>query len=118
MSRLVEFPLEAGGSVVVEVEEFRAEGDAVVRRGLGSSTRPTEVVSRASETLESAFGRIQPMASAMVMRLRGLVEAPDEIEIEFGVQLSAEIGAIVAHTAGEANFRVRLHWKRELPPAV
>jgi hypothetical protein len=49
----------------------------------------------------------------MVTRLRGLSDAPDEIEIEFGIQLSAEFGVIVAHTAGQANFRVALRWRRD-----
>jgi hypothetical protein len=32
--------------------------------------------------------------------------------------LSAELGVIVAHTAGEANFRVTLGWKRADDKAV
>jgi len=108
--RLVEFPLESGGSVIVEVED---RTDRVVRRGLGQAARPAEIAARASETLESAFSRVQPAALAVVSNLRDLTDAPDEIEVEFGIQLSAEIGAIVAHTAGEANFHVRLVWKRD-----
>jgi hypothetical protein len=109
--RLVEFPLENGGSVIVEVED-RTASDRIVRRGLGQAARPGEIAVRAGETLESAFSRVQPAAVAMVSKLRDLDDAPDEVEVEFGIQLSAEIGAIVAHTAGEANFHVRLVWKR------
>lgn len=118
MTRLVEFPLESGGSVIVEVEDRAGPRDGEVRRGLGSGDRPAEIAARASETLEAAFGRIQPAAGAMVTRLRGLADAPEEIEVEFGIQLSAEVGVIVAHTAGEANFRVTLRWKRDGPRPV
>jgi hypothetical protein len=116
VTHLVEFPLEGGGSVVVEVEE-RAP-DTVVRRSLGRAARPGEIAATAGETLEAAFGRVQPAAVAMVSKLRGLVDAPEEIEIEFGIQLSAELGAIIARAAGEANFNVRLTWKRGLERPV
>ena len=119
MRSLVEFPLEAGGTVVVEVDEpdGRPPGEVVrgsVTRGLG----PQEIVTRTGETFEAAFARIQPAATAALASLRGLVDAPQEIEIEFGIQLSAQVGAIVAHTSGEANFKVTLRWKREPSPAV
>ena len=114
MTSLVEFPLENGGSMIVEVDDERLPRDAVVRRGLGGGgSRPAEIAARAGETLEAAFGRIQPAAGAMVERLRGLPDAPSVIEIEFGVVLSAELGAVVARTAGEANFRVTLRWDRD-----
>jgi hypothetical protein len=102
--------------VIVEVEDRRAPGD--VRRGLGGRDHPAEIAARAGETLEAAFGRMQPVAGATVSRLCGLANAPEEIEIEFGIQLSAELGVIVAHTAGEANFRVTLGWKRADDKAV
>jgi hypothetical protein len=106
---LVEFPLEGGGSVVVEVEERRAPVGVTRGGGIGTG----EIAVRAGETMESALGRIQPAAAAIVERLRGAAEGPDGIEIEFGIKLSAEVGAIVAHTAGEANFKVTLRWSRE-----
>ena len=112
MQRLVEFPLEGGGSVVVDVggagglgSRETARGN--VTRGLGAG----EVVARTGETFEAAFARIRPAATAAIVGFRTLSDQPQEIEIEFGVQLSADVGAIVAHTAAEANFRVTLRWK-------
>ena len=61
---------------------------------------------------------MQPAAVAIVDRLRGLADAPDEISVEFGVQLSAEVGAFVAKASGDANFRVYLHWKRDSGTSV
>jgi Trypsin-co-occurring domain 1 len=117
--RLVEFPLEGGGTVVVDVDEpdGRPSGETVrgdVTRGLGRR----ELVTRTGETFEAAFARIQPAATAAIGSLRTLSDRPQEIEIEFGIQLSAEIGAIVAHTAAEANFRVTLRWKPGVSEAV
>jgi Trypsin-co-occurring domain 1 len=119
MRRLVEFPLEEGGTVVVDVDEpdGRQSGEAVrgdITRRFGRH----EIVTRTEETFEAAFARIQPAATAALGSLRTLPDRPHEIEIEFGIQLTAEIGAIVAHTAAGANFRVTLRWKPGASDAV
>jgi hypothetical protein len=104
--RLVEFPVEGGGTIVVEVDDplLGARGPT---RGLRA---PGDLTVTASETFQDAFARIQPAAGAVIARLRDLVDPPDEVEVEFGIQLSAEFGAIVAKASGDANFRVRMRW--------
>jgi hypothetical protein len=39
-------------------------------------------------------------------------DPPDEVGIEFGVQLSAQTGAFIASVAAQANFRVSVTWRR------
>ena len=39
-------------------------------------------------------------------------DAPDEVAVEFGVQLSAQTGAFIASVAAEANFTVSMTWRR------
>lgn len=106
MKQLIEFPLEDGESILIEVDEPEAAG-GVVRAG-----RPGEVVARAGQTFESAMDRIKPAARVVIAKLRSLSDPPDEIEIEFGLKMSAEAGAIVAVAGAEANYKVTLIWKR------
>jgi Trypsin-co-occurring domain 1 len=103
MRQLVEFPVEGGGTLVAEVE-VDSRGPT---RGLG---RAGELTVTASETVQDALTRVQPAAASLIARLRDLVDPPDEVELEFGIKLSAEFGAIVAKAAGDANFTVRLRW--------
>jgi len=35
------------------------------------------------------------------------------VEVEFGLKMSAEAGAVVAAAGAEANYKVTLTWKRE-----
>ena len=105
--RLVEFPLQQGGSVLVEIDETPA-GPAM--RGLGKD-RPT-VVERTDKTFEEATASVVPAASSLIARLRAAADPPDEIGIEFGVQLSAQMGAFIASAAAAANFRVSMTWRR------
>jgi len=110
LRKLVEFPLEDGGSIYVEAESHAGE----VTRGM----RPRELAGEASQTLEAALARVQPAALAIVQRLRGVADAPQEITVSFGIQLSAEVGAFVAKATGDANFHVSLLWKRESHDSV
>ena len=117
MHRLVEFPLAGGGSVVVDVDgPGVAYGETV--RGDVTRGRVDEVFARTGDTFEAAFERIRPAATAAVRSLRTMADRPQEVEIEFGIKLSAEVGAVIAHTAAEANFRVTLRWKPEAAEAV
>lgn len=106
MKRLVDFPLEQGGSVLVEVDEASA-GPAL--RGLGKD-RPT-IADRTDQTFEQATATVVPAASGLLSRLRAAHDPADEISIEFGVQLSAQTGAFIASAAVEANFRVSMTWR-------
>lgn len=105
MKRLVEFPLQDGGSILVEVEEPEKEG--IVRAGRGN-----EVVQKIQYTFEEALSSIKPAAETIIDNLRNLRLAPDEINVEFGLKLSAEAGAFFASASTEANFAITLSWKR------
>lgn len=104
MKKLVEFPLEAGGSIIVEVDARRDE------EGMIEAARPGEIVQKASKTLEDALSRVTPAAEAIIHKLRDLVQQPDEVEVEFGLKLSAETDVIIASASVEANYVIKLKW--------
>jgi len=108
MSYLVEFPLEDGTSLLVE-SGGSGPGERVTRTG-----RPSEVIEKARLTFEEALDRVQPAAAIVLRKLRSLAESPDEVEIEFGLKLSAEAGAFIASTGVEGNYKVTVKWKRVL----
>jgi hypothetical protein len=110
MKRLVEFPLDQGGSVLVEVDDPPA-GPPI--RGLGKE-HPT-LAERTDKTFEEATASVTPAARSLVKRLRSIDDPPDEITIEFGVRLSAQTGAFVASVAAEANFTVSMTWRHSEP---
>lgn len=106
VQQLVEFPVGADGeTLVVEVVEPAAtsgEGRATRRRG----------ILQADRDLEDALDRVRPAAAALLGKLRGLAESPDEVTIEFGVKLTAKAGAVLASAAIEGNYKVTLTWKQ------
>jgi Trypsin-co-occurring domain 1 len=107
VKRLIEYPLNDGSSVLVEVDEEARGG--VVRRG-----GPSEVVAeKVTQTFETALEKIRPAAVELIAQFRNLSAPPQIAVVEFGVKLSAEAGAFIASVATEANFKVTLTWRRD-----
>lgn len=106
MKRLVEFPLEDGTSMLVEIEEPDQGG--IVR-----ASRSDGVIDKAHQTLEKSLEKVKPAAQVVIQKLRELHEAPDEIQVSFGLKLSAEAGAVLASGGIEANYTVTLKWVKE-----
>jgi hypothetical protein len=102
MKHLVEFPLEEGGSIVVELDEPEMGG--AVRAGREGK------IEQARETFENALNKVLPVTKTVVEKLRGMASKPDEIEVTFGVNLSTMAGAVIASASAEANFGVTVRW--------
>jgi hypothetical protein len=107
MKQLVEYPLAAGGSIIIEVDEAPPE------TGVEQAALATTTVLKATQTLESAINHIKPAAGVILAQLQGLTERPEQIEVEFGLKLSTQVGAIIASGSTEANLVVRLRWTKE-----
>lgn len=110
MKRLVEFPSDSGEPILIEVEEGGLGGET--RRGLS----PSAVVERAQVSFEDALDKARPMAASLVRKLRDIGDSagnpPDEVQVEFGLTLSAEAGAVLAAASAGANYKVTMTWKR------
>jgi hypothetical protein len=107
MTRLVTFRTADGADVVVQVDDDGGQQPGMVTRGL----RDAAVVQRVEQTFDDALSRVQPAVRSMLAQLRSPTDGPDEIEVEFGIQMSAEVGAFVAGASSSANFKVTLTWK-------
>jgi hypothetical protein len=103
MKHLVEYQLETGGSVFVEVEETSAGG--IVRAGRG------EIAAKAAQTFEAAIDAVKPAILSVVTKLKE-ISTPGQISVEFGIKLGAKAGAVFSADA-EATFKVTMTWKRD-----
>jgi len=112
MKRLVEFPLEEGGSIVVQIDEPETGG--TIRAGRD------ETIEKVKDTFEEALNRVLPAAKSVVEKLQRMESRPDEIEVNFGINLSAKAGAFIALASADANFGVTVRWtkpSKETPPS-
>jgi hypothetical protein len=106
MRQYIEFPLENGETVVVAVEQ-------ALTGGMVPASGANTAVTRATQTFEAAFSRVRPIADAIITQLSGLSQEPSEVDVTFGLTMSAESGVIVAAAGVEANYTVTLKWSRK-----
>jgi hypothetical protein len=102
---LIEFPLDGGGSVLVQVSD--SSSDLPTTRGWGDK----QIRATAGQTFEHAISAVQPAAEALLNRVKA-IGSIDEVSIEFGLELSAEAGAFIASTAATANFKISMTWRQ------
>lgn len=91
---------------MVEIDEPEPDG------GLVKASRESAMIERSQLNFDQALDKVRPAANAIIGKLRKLSDPPDEIEVEFGLKMSAEAGAVVAAAGIEANYTVTLKWKR------
>ena len=77
------------------------------------SIRPEDLAAKSAEVLERAMDTIEGMAERTIQTIDRLTNKPSEVEVEFGIKLDAEAGALIAKTSGEASLTVKLVWKRD-----
>src|SRR5829696_5395809 len=82
VKRLVEYELESGGSVLVEVDEdhLGALADELV-----PAASPGELAAKAGQSFEQALASIKAVAKAIDAQVRSMTDPPDEASVEFGI---------------------------------
>jgi hypothetical protein len=103
MPELVRFPLADGGWAVAEVDD---------PTGVVRAARGTESVFTAGTTFDAIMEQIRGVADTTMRGLRDSLSKPDEVEIEFGVLLNAQVGAVMVKSNLGAHLQVKLSWKR------
>jgi Trypsin-co-occurring domain 1 len=103
--------LEGGGSFLVRAdsadEEVPVEDSGPVQAGRVGDRIGRGAV-EAAESLESALA---PVVSMSEVVLTALARAkPREVQVEFGVELTAEAGAVVSKAGGKCHLTVTLTW--------
>ena len=95
-------PLEDGeGVVLFEVDDDEALGPQLV------SDEDKTV-----RSFEEALRRVQPAVGRVLESLRELT--PGTVEVEFGLKLTGEAGAIFAKVATEGHIRVKATWPKPI----
>ncbi|MFF9216387.1 CU044_2847 family protein [Streptomyces viridosporus] len=101
MDGLMRFRTEDGTAVVVEGVED-GSGTRLVSRGDGPA--------QAARTFEGSLEGVRAAAASALRVFRDGSLKPDTVELEFGVKLTAEAGAIIAKGSAEGHLVVKLSW--------
>lgn len=101
-SGLVRFDTGDGDGIVVEI----AENDAGFLRAASADGS----VARAAATFDGALRDVARAADSALRTFRDGPLKPDAVELEFGIKLNAEVGAVIAKSALEGHLAVKLSW--------
>ncbi|MGW1171580.1 CU044_2847 family protein [Streptomyces sp. NPDC002550] len=96
-------PLESGGWVLVEAP---ATAPGPVKAG-----RVGDAIHDLPGSLQGALAPVTEAARATLEQLRRA--GPDEIRVEFGVDLAVEAGAVITKTGANCHLKVTMTWKRD-----
>jgi len=110
MSKYVEFPIETGGSILIESPDDPQKGSS----GFGHGETAKETAEKAAQSLDQSFENVRKSADLLITKLRALSLPPDEMEVIFTLKASGELGHIAIGKAGaDANYTVTLRWRKE-----
>lgn len=105
MAPLTRIPLDGGGCILVEAT---AASEGPVKAG-----RVSDAVREVPATLQEALEPVTEAAGATLDQLRKA--RPDEIAVEFGVDLAVEAGAVITKGSAGCHLKVTLSWKSDSP---
>lgn len=107
MASYVKFQLEDGTTVYVETTDSPKGSSGLIPGGKSEHTE------QAGVSFEKSIESVQKMASVLMNNFReGFAQAPEEIQINFGLKASADLGGLfVARGGMEANYNVMLRWR-------
>lgn len=106
MKELVEFSLDDGDTMVIEIDQPEAESGLV----RAASTKADGVIVESGKRFDQVTKVVRPAAQTLLAAVRDL--EPMRVEVEFGVKMSFSAGAIIASTSGDANFKITCSWER------
>lgn len=108
MKRLMEYELEGGGSVLVQVNTDDYAADELI-----PAASPDEVAAKATQTFEQSLGTVKQVAQSVMRQVEAIPRRPDEVTVAFGLTLAGSVNFLVASGSAEATLNVTLTWKGE-----
>lgn len=99
-------PLAGGGEILFAAVPglWPPVGEGPVKAG-----RVADAVRELPGTVQDALVPVRELAQAAVAQLREA--GPAEVEVEFGVTLSAQAGAVISKGEAVAHLKVRVLWR-------
>ncbi|MFF9220775.1 CU044_2847 family protein [Streptomyces viridosporus] len=110
MAPLARIPLGGGGCLLVEAPA-----------GLEGPVKAGRVSDAIHDLPGSLQGTLEPVTAAARTTLDQLRKAgPDEIAVEFGINLAVEAGAVITKSGANCHLKVTMTWKRNYhgPPGA
>ena len=112
-ARYVEFPLDDGGSILIETPDQQEKVQSGFVKG-AQNDGGRDVAVPATRSFDASVENVRKAAELLVNKLRAISSPPDEMTVSFGLKASGDLGNLaIGKVGGEANYAVTLKWKKE-----
>ncbi|MGW5861665.1 CU044_2847 family protein [Streptomyces sp. NPDC055239] len=108
MGNLARLPVEGGGSILFEA--------STMTEGPVKAGRIGDTIHELPRTVQEALHPVTAMARAALQQVQQA--APHEVVIEFGVDMTAEAGAVIAKSQAGCHLNVIVTWRAEHDDSV
>jgi len=73
---------------------------------------PSDIIAKSEEAIDRAMSTVRSMAAKAMASIQAIKvsERPTTFQVEFGIKLDAEAGAMVAKVGSEASITVTMTW--------
>ncbi|MGD1859955.1 MAG: CU044_2847 family protein [Leptolyngbyaceae cyanobacterium] len=89
--------------VLFEMSDSRGKAIATARH-------PQELATKSAQALVQAMGNIQALANRTAETLAKVPQPPTVCEVEFGIKMDSQAGAMVSQSATDSNLRIKFVW--------
>lgn len=93
--------------MLVQVPDERPAGP--VMRGRAAEG----TIDRADQTFEMALSSIRTVANGVVLQLKDIAVRPQQVTVEFGIELTGKMGAMLVAASASAQLKVSMTWQPE-----
>ena len=75
-----------------------------------TSRHPQELATKSAQAMVQAMGTIQALANRTSETLGKLSSPPETCEVEFGIKVDPQAGAMISNSATDSNLRIKFVW--------
>ena len=103
----------AGDKVLVLVE---FDDGGTLRKAGKYDVNPAELAhlsQRSREAVENALNTIDWIAKKAHMLIGTADDSPDEVELEFGIEITAKAGMLVVQADSKFHIKAKVIWKKD-----
>ncbi|SEH04520.1 CU044_2847 family protein [Candidatus Venteria ishoeyi] len=98
--------------ILVETAEQTSEQGGMGAAGIGDTLKKYILKPVADTTFKGAMGIVSYASNTILEEIKEIKEQPESVEVEFGIKLTGEGKAMIASGGVEANYKVKLSWKK------
>lgn len=111
MAELTAFQLDS--ETIFHVQSSLNESALPVRQRAtrGGVRASPPIVKAAAESWQAQLELVERVTAGIVDKLSAAARNADQIDLEFGINLSSKIGVILVEGQGSANLKVKISWK-------